>query len=270
MATRRRRRGCGTIFINLLSLAIIVLILLTIAGVVAVIALPDLAAPVTEALGFAPAEEEVPAGPTPTLVAIAVVPTATVAPTTAGLLAPTWTPQRAEPTGQPTATNTRRPTAEPSITVTLPPATNTPTITPSPTATDTPGPPPTATVTRAPFPFTSSDTSPMYLQNFANPAGCNWLGIAGEVLDLQGNPVGAGQYQVHVWGSGIDERVDVGGAPAYGPSGYERSVHNTPAIREYNVQLETGSGSPVSEAYSVRTRASCNQNLLIFNFVQNH
>lgn len=110
----------------------------------------------------------------------------------------------------------------------------------------------------------------MYLQNFANPAGCNWLGIAGEVLDLQGNPVGAGQYRVHVWGSGVDERVDVGGAPAYGPSGYERSVHNTPAIRDYNIQLETSNGSAVSQVYSVRTRASCNQNLLIFNFVQNH
>lgn len=270
MATRRSRRGAGKILINILSLLLVVFILLTIAGVIAVIAVPDLAAPVTEALGIAGEPEEEPAGPTPTLVAVAVVPTATETPTSSGLIDPTWTPQQAEATAPPTATNTRRPTAEPSITVTLPPATNTPTITPSPTATDTPGPPPTATVTRAPFPFTSSATSPMYLQNFANPAGCNWLGIAGEVLDLQGNPVGAGQYRVHVWGSGVDERVDVGGAPAYGPSGYERSVHNTPAIRDYNIQLETSNGSAVSQVYSVRTRASCNQNLLIFNFVQNH
>jgi hypothetical protein len=110
----------------------------------------------------------------------------------------------------------------------------------------------------------------MYLQNFANAAGCNWLGIAGEVLDLNRNPVPPGQYQVHVWGSGIDERVPVGGAPAYGPSGYERSVNNAPAIRDYNLQLETVSGTSVSEVYSVQTRASCNQNLLLMNFVQNH
>lgn len=268
MATRRRRRGAGTILLNLFSFIIIILILLTVAGVVVVIAMPELVAPVTGALGIvAEAEEELP-GPTPTMVALAVVPTATE--TRPSVLNPTWTPQRPVSTAPPTATNTRRPTAEPTITVTLPPATNTPTVTPSPTPTDTPGPPPTATVTRAPYPFTSTDTSPMYLQNFANAAGCNWLGIAGEVLDLQGNPVGADQYQVHLWGSGIDQRVPVGGAPAYGPSGYERSVHETPAIRDYNIQLETSSGSPVSQVYTIQTRASCNQNLLIFNFVQNH
>ncbi len=132
MATRRSGRGVGTTLINILSLLLVVFILLTIAGAIAVIAVPDLAAPVTEALGIAAEPEEEPAGPTPTLVAIAVVPTATATPTSSGLLNPTWTPQRPEATAPPTATNTRRPTVEPSITVTLPPATNTPTITPSP------------------------------------------------------------------------------------------------------------------------------------------
>ena len=269
MATRRGRRGCVTVLLNLISLMVVVLILLAIAGVVAVVAAPDLVAPVTEALGITAAEEEeIP--PTPTSVAVAFVPTSTVTPPGSDDLRPTWTPQAPISTAPPTATNTRRPTAEPTITVTFPPATNTPTITPSPTATDTPGPPPTATVTRSPYPFTKSDTSPIYLQNFANNAGCNWLGVAGEVLNLEGNPVGAGQYQVHIWGSGIEARVPVGGAPAYGPSGYEQFVFNAPVIRDYNVQLETSSGSAVSQIYAVQTRASCNHNLLLLNFVQNH
>jgi len=269
MATRRRRRGCGTLLLNLISLIVVVLILLAIAGAVAVIAAPDLVAPVTEALGITVAEEEE-LPPTPTLVAVALVPTSTVTPPSSEGLRPTWTPQSGISTAPPTATNTRSATAEPTITVTFPPATNTPTITPSPTATETPGPPPTATVTRSPYLFTKSDTSPMYLQNFANNAGCNWLGIAGEVLNLEGNPVGSGEYRVHVWGSGIEERVPVGGALAYGPSGYEQFVFNAPVIRDYNIQLETGSGSAVSQVYAVQTRASCNQNLLLFNFVQNH
>jgi len=268
MATRRRRRGCGALLLNLISLVVVVLILLAIASVVAVVAAPELVAPVTEALGIVRTPEEVEVLPTSTLVAVALVPTAT--PTTAEGLRPTWTPQAPVSTAAPTATNTRRATAEPSITATFPPATNTPTITPSPTATETPGPPPTVTVTRAPFPFTKSDTSPMYLQNFANNAGCDWMGIAGEVLNLEGNPVGAGQYRVHVWGSGIEERVPVGGALAYGPSGYEQFLFNAPVIRDYNVQLETSSGSAVSQVYSVQSRASCNQNLLVFNFIQNH
>lgn len=268
MTTRRRRGGCGSLLLNLISFFVILLILLAIAGAVAAIAAPQLLSPVTSLLGLDLGAEEPEPLATPTLVAVAQVPTAT--PTTAQGIRPTWTPEAPVSTAEPTATNTRRPTEEPTITVTFPPATNTPTITPSPTATATPGPPPTVTVTRAPYPFTKSDTSPMYLQNFANNAGCEWMGLAGEVLDLMGNPVGAGQYRVHVWGSGIEERVPVGGALAYGPSGYEQFLFNAPVIRDYNVQLETSNGSAVSQVYSVQSRASCNQNLVIFNFVQNH
>lgn len=270
------RRGRGSSFLGILfnaaSLLIVLLILLVIAGVVAVAAAPDLVAPLAESLGLdlAQDEPETQAVPTSTTVAMALVPTATETQVSQSLR-PTWTPALGVGGGgEPTATNTRRATLEPSITPTFPPATNTPTPTGTPTPTETPGPPPTATNTRSPFPFTKSDTSPMYLQNFANNAGCNWLGIAGEVLDLNRNPVASGQYRVHVWGSGIDERVPVGGAPAYGPSGYEQFVFNAPVIRDYNIQLETTNGSAVSQVYAVQTRASCNQNLLQFNFVQNH
>jgi hypothetical protein len=185
-------------------------------------------------------------------------------------LEPTFTRPVGAATALPTATNTRQPTPIPSITPTFPPSTPTRTPTATPTETPTPGPSPTATGTRSPFPFTRSDGSPFYLQNYANNAGCNWLGIAGEVLDLNRNPVPTGQYQVHVWGSGIDQRVPVGGAPAYSPSGYEQFVFDAPVVRDYNVQLETVSGTAVSEAYPVQTRASCNQNLLRFDFWQNH
>lgn len=268
MATRSR--GSGAIF-NILSLLVVLLILLVLAGVVAAFVAPDLVSPVLAAIGLDTAEEEAePPAEVPTTVAIAVVPTATEEVVGPQSLQPTWTPLPAQGTAPPTATNTRSPTAEPSITPTFPPATPTRTPTPTPTDTATPGPPPTATNTRSPYPFTKAETSPLYLQNFANNAGCNWLGIAGEVLDLNRNPVSSGQYRVHVWGSGIDERVPVGGAPAYGPSGYEQFVFNAPVIRDYNVQLETSSGSVVSQVYSVQTRASCNQNLLILNFVQNH
>jgi hypothetical protein len=96
------------------------------------------------------------------------------------------------------------------------------------------------------------------------------MGIAGEVLDLNRNPVPPGQYRVHVWGNGIDLRPDVGGAPAYSPSGWEQFVSPNPVVLTYNVQLETNNGTAVSEAYAVQTRASCNQNLTRFDFVQNH
>jgi hypothetical protein len=99
------------------------------------------------------------------------------------------------------------------------------------------------------------------LQNFANNAGCGWLGIAGEVLDLNRNPVPLDSYRVHVWGSGIDERVVVGGAPSYGPSGWEQFVFDSPVMRDYNVQLESPNGTAVSQIYRVQTRPNCNENL---------
>jgi hypothetical protein len=212
----------------------------------------------------------------PTVGAVAVVPTLTDTPEQS--LAPTYTP-RAVDTPDVEPTNTRRPTAAPSATLTLPPSTptrtptSTPTDTPTPThtPTETPiGPPPTATNTRSPFPFTKTNDSPLYLRNFANTAGCNWMGVAGEVLDVTGNPVGLTQYVVHVWDSGLDARVPVGGAPAYGPSGWEQFLFDSPVVRNYNIQLETSSGTPVSQVYQVTSLASCNQNLVYMIFLQNH
>jgi hypothetical protein len=116
--------------------------------------------------------------------------------------------------------------------------------------------------------FLKSPESPQYLQNYANNAGCNWLGIAGVVLDLQEYPVASGEYRVHAWGSGINIRVSVGGAPAYGPSGYEVFLGDAPAVKDYSLQLETADGRAVSPVYEVQTRASCNQNLLYFVFLQ--
>jgi hypothetical protein len=118
-------------------------------------------------------------------------------------------------------------------------------------------------------PFVKTESSPFYLQNFANNAGCDWMGIAGEVLDLDRNPVVAGSYRVHIWGSGIDERLTVGTAPAYSPSGWEQFLFDSPVVRDYEIQLETSSGTAVSPIYAVRTRASCNENLVRFDFIQN-
>ena len=210
--------------------------------------------------------------PLPTLVAAIELPTAT--PTeTEPPLAPTWTPETEQPSATPLPFSTLKPSVTPSPLPTFPTKTPTPTYTPTATNTPTvtpPGPTPTATPTRSAYIFTKTDNSPFYLQNHANNAGCGWLGIAGEVLDLERNPVPFGSYLVHVWGSGIDARLLVGSAPDYGPSGWEQFVFDSPVMRDYNVQLESPSGTAVSQIYRVQTRPNCNENLLQINFVQNH
>jgi hypothetical protein len=265
----KQRRGLGTVLQNVIAILFLAIALLVMAGFIAVFFMPDMLSrtPLASILESAPSGE---AGPT---VAVAAVVPSTTFTATPNRLQATWTPSALEPTADFGPTNTRRPTLTPSVTPTLP--TKTPTPTPTNTATATPtetplGPTLTPQPTRSAFPFTKSDSSPFYLQNFANNAGCNWLGLAGEVLDLNRNPVPAGSYKVHVWGSGIDERLTVGTAPAYSPSGWEQFVFDSPVVRDYNVQLESTNGTAVSQAYNVQTRASCNQNLLRFDFVQNH
>jgi hypothetical protein len=262
--TRSVRGGCAINIFNVFTAMLIIAMLAILLLAVFLVAVPD--NPLLEALGLERTEPE----STPTRVQVAVVPTVTPSHTPVPVIPPTRTPA----SGQAVATNpplgTLRPSLTPSITPTFPPPTPSRTLTPTPTDTPTPGPSPTATNTRSAFPFTKDLASPQYLQNYANSAGCNWLGIAGVVYDLEGNPVGTSLFRVHIWDSGVDARVDVGGAPAYGPSGYEQFLFDAPRIQEHNVQLETVSGTAVSQVYRVQTRASCNQNLLFLEFVQNH
>jgi hypothetical protein len=274
-AGRGRRRSPLSSLVNIFSAMLLVAAVFILLGVAAIYMAPNLLpATVASALGISQSTSPRAA---PTLMALAAVPTLTPTHTPDPItslpsLAPTWTPMPVQATNVPVQpTNTLRPTLTPSITPTFPPATPTRTPTPTPTETATPGPSPTVTNTRSPFLFTKSDQSPFYLQNFANNAGCDWMGIAGEVLDLNRNPVGQGQFRVHVWESGVDGRVPVGGAPAYGPSGWEQFLgFDSPVVRDYSVQLETANGTAVSQVYRVTSRASCNQNLIRLDFVQNH
>jgi hypothetical protein len=264
-----------------MSLAAALLLLLSI-GVVALVALFFLAPERLPQLAFLQDTKLLPtlAAPLPltseeglpTLAALFEIPSATPTPEDPPL-APTWTLQAAQPSITPLPLSTLKPTLTPSPLPTFP--SKTPTPTPTPTNTNTPtatplGPTPTPSPTRSAFPFTKTNNSPFYLQNHANNAGCDWLGLAGEVLDLALNPVPIGSYRVHVWGSGIDERVIVGSAPKYGPSGWEQFVFDSPVMRDFNVQMESPNGTAVSQIYRVQTRPNCEENLLQINFVQNH
>ncbi len=134
-----------------------------------------------------------------------IVATLTPSPTPSRTPAATWTA---------TATPTVTPTPPPSFTPTITP-TPEPTVPPTPTATPTPTPPPTPRVTRSPYPFS-------YELNYETPYyGCAWMGVAGTVVDIDGNPLMG--YPVHVWGGGIDVVVNSGDKPLYGDSGWSNS-----------------------------------------------
>ncbi|NIR59142.1 MAG: hypothetical protein GWO02_06305, partial [Gammaproteobacteria bacterium] len=137
-------------------------------------------------------------------------------------------------------------TAEPSHTprpTTTPLPTALPTDTPEPTATGTAEPttaPTEAAATEAGFAYVQRGEI-TYRDNFANDAGCDWAGIAGQVFDAAGNPEDG--VILHLTGSGLDQRTESGTASeAYGPGAYEFYLSGAPIAGAYRVQIEDGDG----------------------------
>lgn len=190
---------------------------------------------------------------TPTLRGPTANPTWTVSPTVTVTATPTITSTPA-PTRTPTPTDTATPTRTLTPTNTLP-ATQTPTRTNTPL--------PTNTGTRAPFDYEADIT---FRKNFANNAGCDWAGIGGTAVDLSNKHVVG--LIVHVWGGGIDDRVITGSNTKYGTSGWERSVNNKPTDGLFRVQLESTSGTLLSDVIDVQMKKKCDQNLALVDFEQ--
>ncbi|MEA4906567.1 MAG: hypothetical protein GYA17_21340 [Chloroflexi bacterium] len=174
-------------------------------------------------------------------------------------------------TAQPTYTALPTYTLAPTYT-SVPTQAPTATQTPVPTNTPTAGPSPTATVPEI-KPYIVQLNSPVYLQNFANSsAGCNWMGIAGQVFDKQGNPLP--NLVVVVEGFLNDRPVEEIGltslATAYGPGGYEIQLASNVSDTSNSlfVTLYDLSGQALTYPLPFNTYNDCNRNLILVNFQQ--
>jgi hypothetical protein len=200
------------------------------------------------------------------------LPTRSFTPTFTPTLAPTLT---GTPTLTPTVTNTPGPTRTftPSPTKTLVPPTATPTKTPTPTASSTPSltPSPTGATatpvnTLSPYPFMVQPSSLILRENYANTAGCDWQGIAGQVTTDRGEPVTG--VRVRVTGEDIGERSTLSGTnQVYGPAGWEIVLGDRTNTGRYQVALWSG-GAQVSPTVEIVFPNSCQQNLATVNFIQ--
>ncbi|MBI5667186.1 MAG: hypothetical protein HZC41_04190 [Chloroflexi bacterium] len=156
------------------------------------------------------------------------------------------------------------------VIITTTPLPATPTLSPTPSPTDTLEPTPTFTplalaATRSPFPFVLVDTGMVYAPN-GNGQGCAWASIAGSVTDANGAPLN--DYQIRVEGDDFTPQlVRSGAALTYGAGGFEMPLGDAPRDDEYRVQLLDPDGSPVSDTYTVTTRADCDANVAIVSFV---
>ena len=123
------------------------------------------------------------------------------------------------------------------------------------------------------LPYNLQSVEPLFISNFVHPeAGCNWLGIAGQIFGVNNEPKEG--LIVVVEGAVNNSMVEVLGfsglAQAYGPGGYELvlSEVNNPGI--FWIQLFDVEGNPLSEIYSFQMNGTCEQNLAIINFTLNN
>jgi type VI secretion system secreted protein VgrG len=204
-------------------------------------------------------------------------PTATITPLS---LPSTWTPS---PTVVPSETPTPRPTftLEPTFTpfyLTPQEATSTPTETPTitPTATRTP------TVTKTAQTTNTASPSPtgmpfaatvdyMASTTYHPDAGCNWLGVAGQTVDVNNSPIL--YLSIRLGGSLAGQPIDFRGlsatAPTYGASGFEFVLGNRPAASTQTLWIQLYDQQdvmPLTDKVYLDTFDDCAKNLIMVRF----
>jgi hypothetical protein len=171
-------------------------------------------------------------------------------------------PSAAAPTGLPGTPELPGETAFPGATVTFtaPPAQIPATLAP----------------TETPLPairFYMQPGTPTRLANFVTPeAGCNWLGIAGQVFDLNGNPLTGVVIEVggSLNGQPVQQLALTGSSPAVGPGGYVIVLEDHPVQSDGTVwfQLLDQGGSPKTGRILLTTSDRCEENLTLINLIE--
>jgi hypothetical protein len=187
------------------------------------------------------------------------VPTATITPIS---MPATWTPS-ATPYIPPT--DTPLPTFTPVFTQT-PFSLVPPTATPKPSST----PKPSATPKAPYYAKVEYIASSKYRPEF----GCNWLGVAGIVLDKNGaHHIYVQVLLIGTLGSESINNITVSGtAPQYyGASGFEFQLGSTPvdSTKTLFLQLRDQGGMPLSENIYINTYNNCSKNMVFITFREN-
>jgi hypothetical protein len=119
--------------------------------------------------------------------------------------------------------------------------------------------------THSPFPFTTREVR--YDPN-SGPEGCQWLSIAGTVTGINSEPVAG--LAVEINGENFNEVLFSGSSARWGDSGFEFNLGAAPRTATYTLRLLGPTGGPVSELIYVDTGNTCQRNVAIVEFVQNH
>lgn len=233
--TQSQRRGSSMQLWDMLSILVLILTACIVGYFVLIFFNPDSSYNILPPGGFGPR-----------------VPTATTTPIK---LQPTWT---ASPTLELTPSNTPRPTFTPFFTST-PFSLVPPTKTPKPSATP-----------KAPFSATLQTVESTVIHP---DLACNWAGIGGTVVDVNGSHV-VGTVVVlrgTLDGKTMEQQTVTGINKEYGQSGFEFVIGNAPIASRNTlyVQLVDLQNIPLSDPVYITTSSDCTKNLVLVRFKKN-
>jgi hypothetical protein len=114
--------------------------------------------------------------------------------------------------------------------------------------------------------FIIQQGTPIIRENFANAAGCNWQGIAGQAVTDRGEAVVG--VVVRVTTEDNRELSTISGTNTfYGPSGWEVPLDSKPNPGRYRIALYAA-GVQISPTVELVFPNNCQGNLALINFIQ--
>lgn len=120
--------------------------------------------------------------------------------------------------------------------------------------------------------FVVQSGTPLQMTNFIDTnAGCNWMGIGGQIFDVDGIPLT--EFIVEVGGSLEGEEIlrmgVTGDTPSMGPGGYSIKIAEQPIDTDdiFWLRVYSLDGNPSSEMINFSTYQDCDKNFILINLV---
>jgi hypothetical protein len=193
-----------------------------------------------------------------------VIPSATATQTSTEMPAETLTPF---------PTDTPFPTETPEPSETLIPITPVPVIATDTSLTSLPGTIyPSIKATDSVYSFIVQPGSPAAVSSsiMRPEGGCKWMGVGGQVVDMQGAPIIGLRVQLYGSLHGKIKAITslTGTVDRYGPAGYEITISDFPTSTTHTLwlQLFNQAGGALSDKVYFDTYTGCEKNLIVIHF----
>ena len=124
------------------------------------------------------------------------------------------------------------------------------------------------------YPYGLQSGTPASLQNFVNTDGCNYLGVGGQVLKLNGDAVSGLVVEITgtLSGKNVLNLALTVNAQNLGPGGYAIKIGDQPVDSSGTLKIQVFdlNGEPQTPLIPIDTYADCNKNFILVNFSEQY